>query len=99
MLCQKWVLISRSAELNEIARHASPHTKKTLEHTICLSKRIDADQRCGASDLHLELKFAGVMKRSPRIGDLWLPALCRKVLRHAHAPRRDCRGSGSSLRP
>ena len=61
MLYRKWVLISRSAELNEIARHASPHPKKTLEHTICLSKRIDADQRCGASDLHLEFKFAGVM--------------------------------------
>ncbi len=61
MLYQKWVLISRSAELNEIAWHASPHPKKTLEHTICLSKRVDADQRCLASDLHLELKFAGVM--------------------------------------
>src|SRR5271166_193504 len=60
MLYQKWVLISRSAELNEIARHASPHPKKTLEYTICLSKRIDADQRCGASDLRLELKFVGV---------------------------------------
>src|SRR5208282_1557657 len=60
MLYQKLVLISRTAELNKIGRHASPHPKKTLKHTIFLSKRIDADQRCGASHLHLELKFAGV---------------------------------------
>jgi len=46
MLYQKWVLISR---LNETAGHASPHPKRTLKHTIFLSKRIDADQRCGAS--------------------------------------------------
>jgi len=31
MLYQKLVLISRTAELNKIGRHASPHPKKNAE--------------------------------------------------------------------